>query len=196
MNPEPVLKKFPPPTIPASMDPEFEQLQRVTSWKDFQRLFQEFVPDKFSKEAKCLFSSLHFLSAQYALVLAENTGLRVSLLGKEKHKVKGQVLSTLTNSSGVLTMSPATIQSALGLLAQKNQEREEELVRRASSKAARHAAKANKLALQAAAAEKRGVDKERRRREKEEKAEKLAQRKRERERKPGLLHHLQRRGIR
>ena len=102
-------------------------------------------------------------------------------MGKEKHKVKGQVLPTLTTSSGALTMSPATIQRALGLLAQKDQEKEEELVRKASSKAARQAAKANKLALQAAAAEKRGVDKERRRREKEEKAEKLAQRKRERE---------------
>jgi hypothetical protein len=44
-------------------------------------------------------------------------------------------------------MSPATIQSALGLLAQKDQEKEEELVRKASSKATRQVAKVNKLAL-------------------------------------------------
>jgi hypothetical protein len=34
-------------------------------------------------------------------------------------------------------MSPATIQNALGLLAQKDQEKEEELARKASLKAAR-----------------------------------------------------------
>jgi hypothetical protein len=121
-------------------------------------------------------------------------------LHKDKRKVTGQDLSTLTHSSGALTMSRATIQSALGLWAQQDQGKEEELVRKASSKAARQAAKVKKVALQAVAAEKKSVDKERRRREKEEKeekgeggegrrrrrekeekAEKLAQRKRERE---------------
>jgi hypothetical protein len=180
MDPEPVLKKFPLPTPQAPMDPEFVQLERVTNLKDLQKLYNQVVPDKSSKEAKCLTSSLHFLSAQFDLVLAENTGLRASLLGKKKYKIKGQVLSTLTNSSGALTMSPSTIQSALGLLAQKDQERERELARKTSSKAARQAAKANKLALQAAAAKRRIVDKERRKREKEEKAHKLAQQRRER----------------
>jgi hypothetical protein len=61
-------------------------------------------------------------------------------------------------------MSLATMNSALGLLAQKDQEREQELARKASSKATREAAKINKLALQAVAAEKRGVEKERRKR--------------------------------
>jgi hypothetical protein len=42
------------------------------------------------------------------------------------------------------------------------------------------AAKINKLALQAVAAEKRGVEKERRKKKKEEKVQKLAQKKRER----------------
>jgi hypothetical protein len=110
----------------------------------------------------------------------KNTGLRASLLGKKKHKIMGQVLPTLIDSSRALTMSPATIQSALGLSAHKDQEREEELARKASSKTARQAAKANKLALQAAVAEKRSVDKERRKRKKEEKAQKLTQQKRER----------------
>jgi hypothetical protein len=53
-------------------------------------------------------------------------------LGKKKHKVKVQVLSTLINSSGALTMSLTMIQSALRLLAQKDEEREEELARKAS----------------------------------------------------------------
>jgi hypothetical protein len=44
-------------------------------------------------------------------------------------------------------MSPATINSALRLLAQKDQEREQELARKASLKAVREAAKINKLAL-------------------------------------------------
>jgi hypothetical protein len=80
------------------------------------------------------------------------------------------------------------------------------LAKKASSKAAREAAKINKLALQAVAAEKRGVEKdrrkkerrkkERRKKEKEEKVQKLAQKKREREQKPSLLNHPQRRGNR
>ncbi|KAF1935722.1 hypothetical protein EJ02DRAFT_360882 [Clathrospora elynae] len=131
MNPDPVLKKFPPPTPQVPINPEFVQLKQVTSWKDLQKLFNQVVPNKSSKEAKCLASSLHFLSVQFELVSAENRGLRVSLLGKKKHKVK-------------------------------------------------EAAKINKLALQAVAAEKRGVEKERRKKEKEEKVQKLAQKKRER----------------
>jgi hypothetical protein len=72
------------------MDPEFVQLERVTGWKDLQKLYNQVVPDKSSKEAKCLASSLHFLSAQFELVSAENTGLRASLLGKKKHKTKAR----------------------------------------------------------------------------------------------------------
>jgi hypothetical protein len=64
MDPTPVLKKLPPPTPQALMDPEFVQLEKVTSWKDLQKLYNQVVPDKSSKEAKCLASSLHFLSAQ------------------------------------------------------------------------------------------------------------------------------------
>ncbi|KAF1360200.1 hypothetical protein EJ07DRAFT_116092 [Lizonia empirigonia] len=133
MDPEPVLKKFPPPTTDNKEDPEFEQLEKVLCWKDLQRLFNKVVPDKFTKEAKTLSSSLHYLSTQFALILAENTGLRASLQGKKKHK------------------------------------------------AARQAAKENKLALQAVAADKRKADKEKREKEKEERAQKIAQRKRERE---------------
>jgi hypothetical protein len=100
-----------------------------------------------------------------------------------------------------LTLSLATVERALKALAQKDQEKEEELAEKASSKAARQAAKENKLALQAAkenklalqaakenkltlqaaAAEKREVDRNGREKEKEERAQKLAQRKRERE---------------
>jgi hypothetical protein len=58
-------------------------------------------------------------------------------LVKKTYKIKDQVLSTLTNSGGASNMSPATIQNALGLLAQKDQEKEEELARKASLKAAR-----------------------------------------------------------
>jgi hypothetical protein len=80
-----------------------------------------------------------------------------------------------------LTLSPATAGKALEALAQRDQEKEEDLAAKASSKAARQAVKVNKLALQQAAAEKREVDRNRREKEKEEKAQKLAQRKRERE---------------
>jgi hypothetical protein len=34
MNPDLVLKKFPLPTPQVLIDPEFVQLERVTSWKD------------------------------------------------------------------------------------------------------------------------------------------------------------------
>ncbi|KAF1365559.1 hypothetical protein EJ07DRAFT_95925 [Lizonia empirigonia] len=181
MDLEPVLKKFPPLTTDNKEDPEFEQLEKVLCWKDLQRLFNKVVPDKSTKEAKTLSSSLHYLSTQFALILAENTGLRASLQGKKKHKVKGQVLSHLTNNSGSLTLSPATVEKALEALAQKDREAEEELARKARSKAARQAAKENKLALQAVAADKRKADKEKREKEKEERAQKIAQRKRERE---------------
>ena len=181
MDPEPVLKKFPPPTTDNKEDPEFEQLEKVLCWKDLQRLFNKVVPDKSTKEAKTLSSSLYYLSTQFALILAENTGLRASLQGKKKHKVKGQALSHLTNNSGSLTLSPATVEKALEALAQKDREAEEELARKARSKAARQAAKENKLALQAVAADKRKADKEKREKEKEERAQKIAQRKRERE---------------
>jgi hypothetical protein len=80
-------------------------------------LFNQVVLEKSSKEAKYLTLSLYFLSAQFELVSVENKGLRLSLSGKKKYKVKGQVLSTLINSSGALTMSPATIKNALRLLA-------------------------------------------------------------------------------
>jgi hypothetical protein len=135
------------------------------------------VLDKSTKEAKTLSSSIHSLSTQFALKSAENTGLRASLQGKKKHKVKGQVLPHLTNNSGSLTLSPATVEKALEALAQKYQEAEEELARKAESKATRQAAKENKLALQAVAVEKKKVDKEKREKEKEERAQKIAQRK-------------------
>jgi hypothetical protein len=66
-------------------------------------------------------------------------------------------------------------------LAQKDKEKEEELVKKASSKAARQAAKENKLALQQVAADKRKADKERRMKEVEERAQKMAQKRSERE---------------
>jgi hypothetical protein len=181
MDPEPVLKKFPPPTTENTEDPEFEQLKTVLGWKDLHRLFNKVVVDKSTKEAKTLSASIHYLSTQFALKSAENIGLRASLQGKKKHRVKGQVLPYLTNNSGSLTLSLVTVERALEALAQKDQEKEEELAKKASSKAARQAAKVNKLALQAAAAEKREVDRSRREKEKEERAQKLAQRKRERE---------------
>jgi hypothetical protein len=157
-------------------------------------LYNNAVPDKSSKEAKSLASSLYYLSTQFELKSAENTGLRTSLEAKKKHKVKDQVLPQLTNDSGALTLSPATAGKALEALARRDQEKEEELAKKASSKAARQAAKVNRLALQQAAAEKREVDRNRREKEKKDKAQKLAQRKRERERKLGLSHHPQRRG--
>jgi hypothetical protein len=143
-------------------------------------LYDKAVPDKSSKEAKSLTSSLHYLSTQFELKSAENTGLRTSLEAKKKHKVKGQVLPQLTNDSGALTLSPATAGKALEALARRDQEKEEELAKKASSKAARQAAKVNRLALQQAAAKKREVDRNRREKEKKDKAQKLAQRKRER----------------
>jgi pyruvate/2-oxoglutarate dehydrogenase complex dihydrolipoamide acyltransferase (E2) component len=181
MDLEPVLKKFPPLTTENTEDPEFEQLETVLCWKDLHRLFNKVVVDKSTREAKTLSASIHYLSTQFALKSAENTGLRASLQGKKKHKVKGQVLPSLTNNSGSLTLSPATVEKALEALAQKDQEAEEELARKARSKAARQAARENKLALQAVAAETRKVDKEKREKVKEEKAQKIAQRKRERE---------------
>jgi hypothetical protein len=87
----------------------------------------------------------------------------------------------LTNNSGSLTLSPATVEKALEALAQKDREAEEELAREARSKAARQAAKENKLALQAVAADRRKADKERREKEKEERAQNITRRKRERE---------------
>jgi hypothetical protein len=66
-------------------------------------------------------------------------------------------------------------------LAQKDKEKEEELAKKASSKAARQAAKENKLALQQVAADKRKADKERRMKEVEERAQKMAQKRSERE---------------
>jgi hypothetical protein len=90
----------------------------------------------------------------------------------------------LTNNSRSFTLSPATVEQALKTLAQKEQEKEEELGKKASSNAARRAAKENKLALQVVAADERNADKEKKEKkekEKEERDQKIAQRKRERE---------------
>jgi hypothetical protein len=106
-------KKFPPPTTDNKEDPESEQLEKVLCRKDLQRLFNQVVPDQSTKEAKTLSSSLHYLSTQFALKSAENTGLRASLEGRKKHRVKGQVLPYLTNNSGSLTLSPITVEKAL-----------------------------------------------------------------------------------
>jgi hypothetical protein len=76
----------------------------------------------------------------------------------------------LINNSGSLTLSLATVEKALKALAQKDWDTEEELARKARSKAARQAAKENKLALQVVAAKKREADKERREKEREEQA--------------------------
>jgi hypothetical protein len=79
------------------------------------------------------------------------------------------------------TLSPSTVENALESLAQKDKEKEEELAKKACSKAARQADKENKLALQQVVADKRKADKERRMKEVEERAQKMAQRRRERE---------------
>jgi hypothetical protein len=78
-------------------------------------------------------------------------------------------------------------------LARRDQEKEEELAKKASSKSARQAAKVNRLALQQTAAEKREVDRNRRETEKERRPKSWLKG-RERERKLGLSHHPQRRG--
>jgi tRNA(Leu) C34 or U34 (ribose-2'-O)-methylase TrmL len=180
IDPQPVLKKCHTPTTEDQKDPEFEQLEKVLDWKDLKRLYNSVVVDQSTKEAKTLASSLHYLSTQFELISAENTGLRISLQDKKKHKIKGQVLSHLTNNSGSLNLSPSTVEKALEALAQKDKEKEEELAKKASSKAARQAAKENKLALQQVAADKRKADKERRMKEVEERAQKMAQKRRER----------------
>lgn len=89
------------------------------------------MTEKTSEEAKTLASSLHYLSTQFELTSAENTGLRASLQAKKKHKIKGQVLPHLINNSGALTLSPATVEKALEALAQKDREVEEELAKKA-----------------------------------------------------------------
>jgi hypothetical protein len=110
---EPILKKFHTPTTEDQEDPEFEQLEKVLDWKDLKRLYNSVVVDQSTKEAKILASSLHYLSTQFELISAENTGLRTSLQDKTKHKIRGQVLSHLTNNSGSLTLSPSTVEKAL-----------------------------------------------------------------------------------
>jgi hypothetical protein len=115
-----VLKKFPPPTTENTEDLEFEQLKKVLCWKDLHKLFNKVVVDKSTKEAKTLSASIYYLSTQFALKSAKNSGLRASLQGKKKHKVKGQVLPYLTNNSGSLTLSLATVERALEALAQKD----------------------------------------------------------------------------
>jgi hypothetical protein len=110
---EPILKKFHTPTTEDQEDPEFEQLEKVLDWKDLKRLYNSVVVDQSTKEAKILASSLHYLSTQFELISAENTGLRTSLQDKTKHKIRGQVLSHLTNNSASLTLSPSTVEKAL-----------------------------------------------------------------------------------
>ncbi|KAF1940083.1 hypothetical protein EJ02DRAFT_350892, partial [Clathrospora elynae] len=107
-DPEPVLKKFQPTTPELPSDPEFDQIQKVTGWKELQRLYNEAVPDKSTKAARSLSASIHYLSAQYELTNLENNHLQSSLEIKKKHKKKGQVLPQLARNSGALTMSPAT----------------------------------------------------------------------------------------
>jgi hypothetical protein len=92
------------------------------------------VLDKSTTEAKTLSSSLPYFSTQFALISAENTGLRASLQGKKIHKVKGEVLPYLTNNCGSLTLSPATVKKAFEALVQKDREADEELARKARSK--------------------------------------------------------------
>ncbi|KAF1939649.1 hypothetical protein EJ02DRAFT_424658, partial [Clathrospora elynae] len=85
------------------------------------------VSDKSSKAAKDLSASLHHLSAQYKLTTLENKRWKAAFEIKKKHKVKKQVLPQIANEPGSLTMSPATIEKALGLLAQKNREEQEKI---------------------------------------------------------------------
>jgi hypothetical protein len=67
MDPEPVLKRFPLLTTENTEDPEFEQLEKVLSWKGLHKLFNKVVLDKSTKEAKTLSASIHYLSTQFAL---------------------------------------------------------------------------------------------------------------------------------
>jgi hypothetical protein len=178
-DPIPVLKKFHYSTPEAQEELESEQVQKVTSWRELERLFKEAVPDKSSKSAKSLSASLHFLSTQFELVALENEGLRAALAIKKKHKGKGTVLSRLANPSGSLTMSPHTVEKALEALAQKEIEKEQEIARKANSKSAREAARVSKLALQASAQKQRQERAEAKKKEKAEKSERLTQQRRE-----------------
>jgi hypothetical protein len=67
-----------------------------------------------------------------------------------------------------------TVKKALKTLAQKVKEKEEELAKKASLKAATQAAKENKLALQQVVANQRKAGKEERIKEVEERAQKIA----------------------
>jgi hypothetical protein len=110
-DPELVLKKFQPTTPEPLCDPEFDQIQKVTGWKELQKLYNEAVPDKSTKAARSLSASIHYLSAQYELTNLENNHLQASL----GFKKKVQIIPQLARNSGALTMSPATIQEALRL---------------------------------------------------------------------------------
>jgi hypothetical protein len=97
MDLEPVLKKVHPSTTEDQEDPEFEQLEKVSSWKNLQRLYNKAVLDKSSKEAKSLASSLYYLSTQFELKSAEKTGLRTSL--KAKRSTRSRLGLPLVNKS-------------------------------------------------------------------------------------------------
>jgi hypothetical protein len=61
-DPTLVLKKVYYSALEAQEELESEQVQKVTSWRELERLFKEAVLDKSSKSAKSLSASLHFLS--------------------------------------------------------------------------------------------------------------------------------------
>ena len=174
-DPEPVLKKFHQTTPEPLNDPEFDQIQKVTEWRELRKLYNEAVPDKSTKAAKSLSASLHHLSAQYELTKLENNHLQSSLEIKKKHKKKGQVLPQLARNSGALTMSPATVKEALGILDRKKEEEAAKITRIAHSKAVRQANKTYKEQQAIAAREKRQAESERKKKEKAERGERLAQ---------------------
>jgi hypothetical protein len=70
-----VLKKFHTTTPELPPDPEFDQIQKVTGWRELQKLYNEAVLDKSIKAARSLSASIHYLSTQYELTNLENSHL-------------------------------------------------------------------------------------------------------------------------
>ena len=94
-------------------------MQKVTGWRELQKLYNKAVPDKSTKVAKSFSASLHYLSAQYELTKLENNHLQSFLEIKRKHKKNGQVLPELARYSDALTMPPTTVKEAPGILYRK-----------------------------------------------------------------------------
>jgi hypothetical protein len=178
-NAEVILKRFNNTTSEQDGDPENQEEDNWSSWRQLRRLFEAAVKDTTTVEAQKLSSSLHSMQVQIELLHHENKGLRTALSIKKKHKNKSITIAPREDEEyygGFMSWSPRKVRVAEARERLRKQQEEEEKIRKTGDKKLKAATALYKKKMAEQAKVSRQLAKEAREKERKRRADEVAAR--------------------